>query len=268
MPDRWKTTVLDSEDAIFGTLDALRERRWLFRGHPQRRGGLGPTIDRAPRHTLSRAQKLLLERKSIETFRSSARFFADQGEKAAMSLDPVALMVLRHYGVPTRLLDWTMSPWVAAFFAASTDSREDGEIWCFDEPSYQPLGAEQWRRSPETTADGSGDAEMFRAEMTMFSEAEPPDWFVCGFYPAGFPRQNAQSGAYSMTSRFGRDHASAIADLLQDDARFHLYIVAASLKRALRQALRKRHGVWRGSLFPDSAGAAATANEVFEPPTP
>jgi hypothetical protein len=50
---------------------------------------------------------------------------------------------------------------------------------------------------------------------------------------------------------------------LDDDSRYHLYVVPAQLKAPLRALLRERHGIWRGSLFPDSAGAAETAGAVF-----
>ena len=62
-----------------------------------------------------------------------------------------------------------------------------------------------------------------------------------------------------MTPGFGIDHAAAIAQLFaaHPDS-YHLYIVPAALKKNLRQVLREAHGIWRGSLFPDSAGAAGT----------
>jgi hypothetical protein len=98
-------------------------------------------------------------------------------------------MVLQHYGVPTRLLDWTHSPYVAAYFAASSKDEEDGEIWSFDEPKYEQVGKEQWKRWPETTSDGSGEASKFAPEITAFMLEEPSAWFVCQFYHEGFPRQ-------------------------------------------------------------------------------
>ena len=46
-------------------------------------------------------------------------------------------------------------------------------------------------------------------------EDEPPNWVIAAFYPSGFPRQNAQSGFYTVTARFGRDHADALQNLLK-----------------------------------------------------
>ena len=262
MSPSWKSTRLDTEAAVVALLIELRGKRWLCRGQSQYYDGLTPKIDRGSRRNLSRPKKLTLERRSIDLFRETARFFAHPGEQGALVDDIVALMVLRHYGVPTRLLDWSRSPYVAAYFAVCSDDTKDGEIWSFDEPLYEQEGKKQWGRWPETTRDGSGDANQFDAKLTAFTVEEPPDWFICGFY-TGFPRQDAQAGVYTMTARFGRDHAEAIAHLLGDRSHYHRYVVAAALKPALRRRLREHHGIWRGSLFPDTAGAAETAGTVF-----
>lgn len=244
----------------------LRGKRWLCRGQSKQYGALVPSIDRAPRKGLTRVQKLTLERRAIALFRSTARFFADAGEQAATSTDVGALLVLRHYGVPTRVLDWTLSPWVAAFFTVEADDSEDVELWAFDQHGYAQRGRLQWTRWSETTLDGSGDPDKWdRTMRTAFTPQEPPDWFVCLFYEPGFHRQSAQQGAYTMTARFGRDHATKIADLLEEPDRYHLYVVDAAAKPALREALRERRGVWRGSLFPDSSGAAETAKRAAFP---
>jgi len=259
MSHSWNTTILDSEAEVLHVLTELRGKRWLCRGQSKCYGGLVPLIDRAPRQNLLRHEKLALERQSIDLFRSTARFFADPGEQNALAKDITLLMVLRQYGVPTRLLDWSLSPFVAAYFASCHHDNEDGELWSFDEPLYERKGREQWKRWPETTSDG----HKFEAALTAFTVEEPPDWFVCFFYPPGFHRLNAQAGAYTLTARFDRDHAEAIANLLNESSRYHLYIVQAKLKRSLRKILREKHGIWRGSLFPDSAGAAETAGTVF-----
>jgi len=264
MSNEWETTKLTTEAQAIDTLIRLQGKRWLCRGQSRRYNELVPSIDRT-RQNLTRSQKLALERRSINCFRSTVHFFTDTGEQGALTDDVVALMVLRHYGVPTRLLDWSLSPWIAAFFAVSGHDEEEGEIWAFDEPLYERKGVKQWMKWPQTTIDCSGDASKFSAPLTAFTFEEPPDWFICRFYSLGFHRQNAQQGAYSMTAQFGRNHAESIAGLLENSSRFHLYEVAATLKPALRRILREFHGIWRGSLFPDSAGAAKTAKEIAFP---
>jgi hypothetical protein len=263
MPHRWNTTALTSEDDVLRTLLDLQGRRWLSRGHSCCYGALVPSIDRTPYARLVRTEKLQCERRSIDQFRSAARFFSSAGEQTSLVDDFIALMVLRHHGVPTRLLDWSASPYVAGYFAVTEHDDQDGELWTFSEPDYETEGKARWRKRPETTTDGSGDADKFAAGLTAFSVDEPPPWIIAVFYPVGFPRQNAQCGAYTTMARFGIDHADALGELLVDESRYHRYVIKANLKSVLRTTLRENHGIWRGSLFPDTAGAAGTALEAF-----
>src|SRR5206468_8252292 len=96
MSHGWKTTDLASDQEVLDILADLQGKRWLSRGQSRRYCGLVPSIDREPREGFTRHAKLLLERESIDLFRSTARFFAGPGEQGALADDVVALMVLRH----------------------------------------------------------------------------------------------------------------------------------------------------------------------------
>lgn len=126
MSASWNSTTLTSKQDVLRTLTELHGQRWLSRGHSRQYGRIVPSIDRGELASVGRAKKMGCERRSIDTFRSTARFFASSGEANALEDNVVTLMVLRHYGVQTCLLDWSASPLVAAYFAASADEGEDG----------------------------------------------------------------------------------------------------------------------------------------------
>jgi hypothetical protein len=269
----WEITYLTSETKTIEVLAKLHAQRWLCRGQSKCYDNLLPTIDRDTRQGLTRIEKLNLERQSIELFRSTVQ--SESLKREVMSEDLIALMVLRHYNVPTRLLDWSLSPYVAAYFSVCKDDEENGEIWSFDQSLYEQEGKKQWESFPETTIDGSGKPEKFDYSLkAAFSVEEPNNWFVCEFYRRWYDpqmayegwlrRQDAQQGAYSITPRFNRDHAEAIAQLLEKKDHYHKYIITLGLKPTIRKTLREKYGIWQGSLFPDEVGAAETANSVFE----
>lgn len=44
------------------------------------------------------------------------------------------LFLMRHYGLATRLLDWTQSILVATYFAANEEPKEHGRLWALNPP--------------------------------------------------------------------------------------------------------------------------------------
>jgi len=261
MKNRWRTLKLSSEQDVFKILSELDEKHWLFRGQTKCIKKLIPTIDRGKLKRIDRHQKLSCERSSIDTFRNSVEYFSSIGEHNAKYDDVIALMVLQHYGVPTRLLDWSKSPYIALHFAICGEDNKDAELWAFSHDDYVQKGKQQWRTFPENTTDGTGDDDKFDAKLTAFSMYEPNPWIIAAFYPEGFPRQERQQGLYTMTPHFCVDHAIELEKLLKNPELFMRLVIKSKLKPALRLHLSEKFGIWKGFLFPDTAGAANTAKE-------
>jgi len=119
--------------------------RYLFRGQRSEEWLLAPTFDRwLP--DVQQAARDQLEDSLVENFRRECQ--SDQSLKELLEDEVATLALAQHFGLPTRLLDWTESPYVAGFFAfekmvaAATTMMKDAPatppvvIWALDTGSY------------------------------------------------------------------------------------------------------------------------------------
>lgn len=102
---------------------------WVFRGQSNASWHLETSLERKFKPSSDFGEALSREEKAIRTFRELTRGRLDFG---ANLIDWLSAM--QHYGVPTRLLDFTRSFFVALFFASQNacDTAKDFAVWCLN----------------------------------------------------------------------------------------------------------------------------------------
>ena len=91
-------------------------------------GSIFSTLDRAFKNITDERRKSEIERELARRFRIYAPNYLPYAELMHLSNGPSFLMLMQHYGTPTRLVDWTYSIWVGAYFAARSEFDKDGVI--------------------------------------------------------------------------------------------------------------------------------------------
>lgn len=115
------TCVSDLLEAARESFEPSRVRVNWYRGHASVAWKLVPSVHRGYSATA--------EMDMTTRFRLAAA--TRYAQCPAPGDFPRWLCLMRHFGLPTRLLDWSESPLVAAYFAVSHEKRDEpAAIWC------------------------------------------------------------------------------------------------------------------------------------------
>ena len=147
------------------------DRKYLFRGVDNRSHNLTPSVARTRKRGTYPAISVDEERLALERFRDQVR--PHVGHTIGNDLE--WLIVAQHHGLPTRLLDWTYSPLVAAYFAVKTiegtKMSPSGEIDLIDGAVHAVPRPEELRLS--TNSDPFAKHGVRTVEPPHVSERVP-----------------------------------------------------------------------------------------------
>lgn len=232
----------------------------LYRGQAQAHGNLQPTITRSNQGGAYDAA-MLVERRLLDSFRKHYAEIkmlpADMPTGADLASKPAldVLSLMQHYEVPSRLLDWTESVWVAAFFACATQADTDAELWFFNEVILDPTPTEMPKSQVKTiisSSIGKRPAEYH------------PGWgmpYLTVIDPMSNARLSAQQGRLTASDNATSDHAGLLWRLAtlktgvdRPGEFFGRHIINKDCKRKILRFLAEEKQVSAKTLFPDIVG--------------
>jgi hypothetical protein len=119
----------------FSAAPSYHERRWIFRGERKSFKYISPTLERAARDSnISFDQLLDLEKGMLNEFKRRLHHYVTVTPPSGDYAEWLSMM--RHFGAPTRLLDWSYSPFVAAYFAIERAYNEPCVVWALASTPY------------------------------------------------------------------------------------------------------------------------------------
>lgn len=198
----------------------------------------------------------LREERSLRVFRRKAHVYVSP---AVLADTLRCLALMQHHGAPTRLLDFTKSPYVAAFFALE-DATGDAAVYALNTPA---LWSATPRFDPTLTRERIDPREPGNLERYFLANRWPLLWFG---EPTEMDRRLvAQSGLFVVPGVLDCP-LETILDAYaapSDDPLIVKYVLPQSMRAHAMGALY-RMNVTNDSLFPDLEGLARSSAYELE----
>lgn len=206
-----------------------------YRGHADIEWPLLPSFHR---ESFSRT-----EMDYVKEFKQDAMLLANPTPKEPHEW----LFLMRHHGIPTRLLDWSESPLVAAYFATKKDEKtenKDGVIWVLFplELNDNILVLESTKSLP--SFDENEDMMSGYAPQNYpVTETSPTIAFLA---PRNSPRMQSQLSVFTID---GHKNTTPINETGKKNHTWK-YIIPKDLKETIRNQL-KLFGINSFQIYPE-----------------
>jgi hypothetical protein len=243
---RWSEFV-EHTDALEG---------WAFRGHVSAQWPLVPSLTRRLQQ-FSPEPRLwpLREARAMRIFRRKAHVYL--ADRAALDDDLRCLALMQHHGAATRLLDFTKSPFVAAFFALESATR-DVAVFALNTPAL-------WHSAP------TFDATLTRSKIDPRVAGNFERYFAGNQLPLlwfGEPsemdsRLVAQSGLFVVPGVLDQPLDVILDGYGGSESLLTQFVLPLAMRDDAMRALY-RMNVTYATLFPDLDGLARSVSYELE----
>ncbi len=174
------------------------------------------------------------------------------------------LSLAKHHGLPTRLLDWSYSPYVALHFA-TVDVRhveEDAAVWCVDfrrTNELLPASLKKLMRSDDANIFTTEMLNRVATSLAEFDSLSKRDFVVFFEPPSLDERIVNQFALFSLPS----SPTLSLEELLKRrDSTYRRIIIPAALKWEVRDKLDQAN-ITERVLFPGLDGLSQWLKRYF-----
>ncbi|MEL6537273.1 MAG: FRG domain-containing protein [Bacteroidota bacterium] len=176
------------------------------------------------------------------------------------------LAVAQHHGLPTRLLDWTHSPYVALHFATAKLQKfdRDGVIWCLNYAQNKEYLPPRFKRVMDVEGTNIFTVDMLSEvcnSLRELDEVQNEDFLVFFEPPSLDERIVSQHALFTMLS----NNTASLDDYLKahPDLYFRI-IIPAELKWEIRDKLDQAN-INERVLFPGLDGLSSWLKRHYAP---
>ena len=160
-------TIHSTEELLLEFKNLRNSTSFRFRGQSVEAWSLLP---KAGRHPFS-------ERNDFEIFRNwkrRAKGLINREQSSNMDL----LTIAQHYGLATRLLDWSLNPLIATYFACNENHKQNGEIFIYESKvmtSEQIGDPFKMGKDTITMMQPEGTSTRLNNQLGYFTLHDPPN---------------------------------------------------------------------------------------------
>lgn len=229
---------------------------WAFRGQQEAGWPLLSSLSRyLCRFGIESESWRAREERAIRIFRRKAHNYL--ADPRVLENDMRCLTLMQHHGAPTRLLDFTKSPFVAAFFALE-NATGDAAVYALNTPrlwSSAPLQERSLTRERiDPRREGNFERYFLANEHEVLWIGEPYEMDS---------RLVAQSGTMVVPGVLGKPLDAVLRAYPGGDALIRKIILPAAVREAAIKSLY-RMNITSATLFPDLDGLARSVRTELE----
>jgi len=241
---------LESWEAFLELITKAPYSNWAFRGERDERWPLYSSLSRYLQN-FGVAHEAWPEQESriLRVFKRKAHQFLNKPPDVDDDFQWMALM--QHHGAPTRLIDFTWSPYVAAFFALER-SLADGVVWAMNPARVDSSRAEK-RVRMDPRVQGHFKRYFLTGDNRIIWMGEPHTMNR---------RLIAQSGTFAVPGVLDVPIEQILGDSDQENILAKIVLANAVREVGMRELYRMN--ITFATLFPDLDGLARSMRYELE----